>query len=322
MTTSHQNQPNQPITVIPFFGENLGKDATEFEVEFDAPFYNLKDQTKYDYRLVISPDHRSVLEEELKYYRGNRPRNLFSRKGQKFRFGRDFQLHHNDLSVRKIRSNCSAITVLAQFNHPVSVNVLENFFTSHSNVPNLDKHEDQTISLASFFYDKNSELLDGFLEFSKKFNVGIEDVEIISSTSGLYPKFSHRGVSHPIPHGLESHGTKKFFSLFPDLFLAQYFGNIAFVDELDNAIHSLLLPEIIDNFVDPDRNPNNAQLIAACQNPSILQYLEKEEVFFAEKGDDGATEIYGLKDIKGVRRESNIYANYLAGAFGGVPRVA
>ena len=25
--------------------------------------------------------------------------------------------------------------------------------------------------------------------------------------------------------------------------------------------------------------------------------------------------IYGLKDIKGVRRESNIYANYLAGAF-------
>ena len=94
------------------------------------------------------------------------------------------------------------------------------------------------------------------------------------------------------------------------------------MDELDNAIHSLILPEIIDRFVDPVRNPNNAQLIAACQNPSILQYLEKEEVFFAEKGAEGATEIYGLKDIKGVRRESNIYANYLAGAFGGVPRVA
>lgn len=94
------------------------------------------------------------------------------------------------------------------------------------------------------------------------------------------------------------------------------------MDELDNAIHSLILPEIVDLFVDPVRNPNNAQLIAACQNPSILQYLKKEEVFFAEKGHDGATEIYGLKDIKGVRRESNIYANYLAGAFGGVPKVA
>ena len=81
--------------------------------------------------------------------------------------------------------------------------------------------------------------------------------------------------------------------------------------------------EIIDLFVDPTRNPRNAQLIAACQNPSILQHLEKEEVFFAEKAcDNGATEIYGLKDIKGVRRESNIYANYLAGAFGGVPKVA
>ena len=99
-------------------------------------------------------------------------------------------------------------------------------------------------------------------------------------------------------------------------------GSVAIVDEFDNAIPSLLLPELIDLFVDPIRNPNHAQLVTICQNPSILQYLEKEEVFLAEKGTDGVSTIYGMKDIKGVRRSSNIYANYLAGAFGGVPKVA
>ena len=79
---------------------------------------------------------------------------------------------------------------------------------------------------------------------------------------------------------------------------------------------------IVDLFVDSERNPHHAQLIAVCHNPSILKILEKEEVYFAEKAADGATSIYGLKDIKGVKRESNIYANYLAGAFGGIPRVA
>ena len=112
------------------------------------------------------------------------------------------------------------------------------------------------------------------------------------------------------------------YNLFPTLFYAIQRGGVAVIDELDNAIHSLLVPEIVDLFVDPDRNPHRAQLIAVCHNPSILQYLEKEEIYFTEKSSVGATSIYGLKDIRGVRRESNIYANYLAGAFGGVPKIA
>jgi uncharacterized protein len=51
-----------------------------------------------------------------------------------------------------------------------------------------------------------------------------------------------------------------------------------------------------------------------------LEYLIKEEVFFTEKASDGATSLVALQDIKGVRRESNIYSKYLAGLYGGVPR--
>ena len=112
------------------------------------------------------------------------------------------------------------------------------------------------------------------------------------------------------------------YNLFPTLYYALQRGGISVIDELDNAIHSLMVPEIVALFLDSERNPHHAQLIAVCHNPSKLQILEKEEVYFAEKAADGATSIYGLKDIKGVKRESNIYTNYLAGAFGGIPRVA
>ena len=59
-----------------------------------------------------------------------------------------------------------------------------------------------------------------------------------------------------------------------------------------------------------------------CHNATILEALIKEEVYFTEKNDLGKTKVYGLKDIQGVRRDTNIYAKYLAGVFGGIPRVA
>ena len=59
-----------------------------------------------------------------------------------------------------------------------------------------------------------------------------------------------------------------------------------------------------------------------CDSAKYREHLVKEEVYCTEKNSKGATEIYGLKDIQGVRRDTNIYAKYLSGAFGGIPRVA
>ena len=45
---------------------------------------------------------------------------------------------------------------------------------------------------------------------------------------------------------------------------------------------------------------------------SLLDHMEKEEIYFTEKTPDGRTEVYGLKDIAGVRRVDNYYKKYLA----------
>ena len=319
---SQYNQPTQQIPAIPFLGDDSQPTETEFEVEIDAPLGTANRPTRFQYRVSISPNRHQVLEEELVYYPGSRARRLFLRLGQEFKFGDDFCIGRNDPSVDKIRRNSSTISTLAQFNHPLSQAIVENLDFVYSNLDNIfggNKSYNESILDA---YRQDSELIEKSNRMLRKFDTGMERIVIDHVNGRLEPQFFHQGIKAPIMRSFESQGTVNFFMLYPMLYFVVESGGIAIIDELDNTIHSLLLPEIMDMFIDPERNPRGAQLLAVCQNPSILEHLEKEEVFFAEKAPDGTSVIYGLKDIKGVRRESNIYANYLAGAFGGIPKVA
>jgi predicted ATPase len=93
------------------------------------------------------------------------------------------------------------------------------------------------------------------------------------------------------------------------------------IDELDTSIHPLLLPEIIRWFYDPKKNPDGGQLWMSCQAASLLEELQKEEVFFCEKDRQGRSQVYALTDIQAVRRSDNLYKKYLGGVYGAVPRV-
>ena len=115
--------------------------------------------------------------------------------------------------------------------------------------------------------------------------------------------------------------TRQFIRIFPSLSFALQYGGLAVIDELDQSIHPSILPEIIRWFHDPERNPNKAQLWMSCQAASLLEDLEKEEVFFCDKSSDGRTQIYGLRDIQSVRRTDNFYKKYLGGVYGAVPKI-
>ena len=83
----------------------------------------------------------------------------------------------------------------------------------------------------------------------------------------------------------------------------------------------MILPEILRWFHDPKRNPHEAQLWMTCHSASLLEDLTKDEVLFCEKSNDGRTQVYSLRDIKGVRRIDNYYRKYLGGAFGALPHI-
>ena len=93
------------------------------------------------------------------------------------------------------------------------------------------------------------------------------------------------------------------------------------MDEFDNDIHALLVPELINLFQSRETNPNDAQILMSCHNPSVLECLSKEEIYFTEKDSLGGTEIYGLKDVQDIRRDANLYAKYLSGVFGAIPKI-
>ena len=91
------------------------------------------------------------------------------------------------------------------------------------------------------------------------------------------------------------------------------------MDDFDAEFHADLAAEILRWFQSEDRNPHGAQLICSTHSLSLLDDLEKEEVFIAEKDRDGATRAYGVRQVPGVRRTEDLQKLYRSGALGGIP---
>jgi predicted ATPase len=156
----------------------------------------------------------------------------------------------------------------------------------------------------------------------QRIDVGVEEMRIVTTTSGPVALFKHQGLDTDMPWQLESHGTRSFIRIFPLLLLALQRGGIAIVDELDLSIHPLILPEIVRWFYDSSRTSHNAaQLWMSCQSASLLDDLTKEEVVFCEKDNLGRSSVYSLMDIGSVRRSDNLYKKYLSGVYGAVPQI-
>jgi predicted ATPase len=155
----------------------------------------------------------------------------------------------------------------------------------------------------------------------QRFDLGIESMRVINISDMPALFFDHINFQKPIPWLFESHGTKYFIEIFPDIAFALDSGGTAVIDELDLSIHPNALPEILRWFHCNERNPYGAQIWMTCQNASLLEELEKEEVYFCEKDTRGATFIHGLRDIIGIRRSENFYKAYLGGEYGAVPHI-
>ncbi|MCG8507875.1 MAG: AAA family ATPase [Rhodospirillales bacterium] len=307
------------IEFLTFFARQYWEKHTRISVEFDAEINEGKGREKFQYNLVLANDYYSVIEESLYIYPFGRRRRVFSRINNEITPGQDFGLSENDPVREKLRSNASVISTLAQFNHPYCVALYNSVNTMMVNVSVTGRMLFDP-NWAINYYSNNDECFRALNENIGKFDFGIESVNLELFENKQEALFQHTGLTSDIRLTFESEGTKNFFTLFPMIWYALKTGTVVILDELDNDIHPLLLPEIIKMFQNSSINTLNAQLIFSCHNASILDYLCKEEVYFTEK-DEGSTLMYGLKDVQGVRRDSNIYAKYLAGVFGGIPRV-
>ena len=91
------------------------------------------------------------------------------------------------------------------------------------------------------------------------------------------------------------------------------------MDAFDNDLHTDLVVELLNWFRHQDTNSHNAQLICALHNVSAFDILEKEEIFVVEKNEQGVTRAFGLSEVDGLRRGSNLHKQYRSGILGGIP---
>jgi uncharacterized protein len=267
------------------------------------------------------PKPRTVVHESVRQWPepGSKPIRVFARneKGE-VTASREFGLKGYQKVIEKVRSNASVISTLVQFDHAPALLMRD---LARTVLPNIliEKIEPTDIDVIRTFYGPNPPLQNALKRELDRIDLGIRDMRIVPGTQ--LAQFDHYGLTDPLPIQLESHGTRNFIRIFPALMQALDFGGIAIVDDLDVGIHPSILPEIVRWFHDPERNPNDAQLWMSCQAASLLENLEKEEVFFCEKNREGRTKIYGLRDVQAVRRTDNFYRKYLGGVYGAVPKV-
>jgi uncharacterized protein len=133
------------------------------------------------------------------------------------------------------------------------------------------------------------------------------------------------GAGVPVEFDLrtdESAGTQKFIALTGPFLHTLKNGTILFIDELEARLHPLLTKALVGLF-NSSANTKNAQLIFATHDEGLLEpkHIRRDQVWFVEKDDFGASRFYSLSEFKGVRKETKFAKEYLLGQFGGVPHL-
>lgn len=320
----HAYEAPDRINVQPFKRAECQIGITKLAVEFTP--HNFVDLFGRVYRYELSIQNHAegnfVLWESLMASNDGRDYQLvFERRGtsenSEIRASADFDLPDGD-PRRKLRSNVSLLSSLEQFAHGPAksfVGLARNSFVS--NIKSTTQLFSET-AVANYL-KANSSFLEEFNRLIRVIDVGIESAEILEEDKKTRTVFVHSGLDGVQSLQDESQGTKNFFYLFPHLVYSLKTGATAVIDEIDSDLHPALMWEIIRWYHSKKENQFGAQLIVSCQNPSILNELEKEEVCLVEKNAKGETSAKRLSDFGHIRRDTNLYKKYLSGAFGAVP---
>ena len=116
------------------------------------------------------------------------------------------------------------------------------------------------------------------------------------------------------------------FALYPALQDTLESGGVFFVDELNARLHPLLVRGFLITFLNPETNPNHAQLVFSSDDSWQLSnnLLRRDEIWFTEKEQSGVSTLYSLADFvdedgSKIRKDESYEKNYLLGKYGAIP---
>ncbi|MEV8637178.1 AAA family ATPase [Streptosporangium sp. NPDC051023] len=337
------------IPVEPFAFADGGDRPSEFTIE------SVISGVRFEY--VVELDRQAVHYEALFHYPEKKRRRIFEREGGEFKLQRGL----GNLSGTRelLTSRTLALSIARRFDEPLVSDFARDLlaiqaigpkprikYSLHSGSPN------STIRWFEETSDRGQPPLPGFedlgapsqadraqaLALLRLADLGIDDVmidrrELSYSGADEMPgtltqrrvRLVHRAADERVPleFAAESEGTRTWFRLIGPVLDALKAGSPLLFDELDASLHPTLSMQLIRLFHDPATNPRGAQLIFTSHDTSLLNHLNRDEVWLTEKTEDGATRLGALAEFAGerVRRSQNLEKAYLHGRFGALPEV-
>jgi len=307
---------------------------------------------KYRYGFEVTT--KEVVAEWLSYVPKSREVVLFDRKGTDIQFSnRSFK--EGKLIKEKTRENALFLSVVAQFNGPISSKVSTWFEQLYVNL-GVNDSSDLGTAVARFHAIAERESI---LKLVKGWDLGIEDLqpdqvpapwasgeeentilreainmifnaqqlkvpEDVPTIKTVHRKYNEdEGSSEPVLLDFltqESAGTQRLFSLARPILDALSHGHVLVVDEIDARLHPIITCAIIRLFNSKETNPQNAQLIFTTHDTNLLRndLFRRDQIWFVEKDKRGATDLYSLAEFK-VRNDASFEENYLEGRYGAIP---
>jgi hypothetical protein len=302
---------------------------------------------RYEYGFVA--DDSRILEEWLYAYPRGRKQEWFTRdasRGQEFEFSRLLKGENRAISGFT-RPNSLFLSAAAQNNHAMLAPVYRWFsanllvtdeqdmagrelaasqicISETGRVPILGLLESADLGITGLDVD-----VDDFPTFADRWNIRSDTPEWREYADALprvvtSVQLRHRtkvaDVDESLPFDQESRGTRVLFGLAGLIVATLQTGGVLVVDELDRSLHPQLAMKIVELFNEQGTNPKNAQLIFNTHDTNLLDssLLRRDQVWFTEKGEDGATRLFPLTDFK-ARKHENLERGYLQGRYGAVP---
>jgi len=315
ISDSFSNKPNGLLQFDPFFES---KEPTEFYVSFF-----IKNLT-YRYEAIL--DENKVYSEML-YRKDKREIKVFERKEDKVTFA--IKEFHDLTLMPKLRKNVSLLSMAKQFEINCAKPFIDFFSGIITNVnyrglmPDFGNFE----TLDEFLYE-----YEDYFDFVKniliKFDPGISDIYISKTNEDGKSKytpwfvFDINGEEDILPLDLQSSGTKSLYRQLGSYKAVLDSGSLLVLDEFDINLHPHILPHLLQMFLDPDVNSNNAQLIFTTHNTEIMDTLGRYRTYLVNK-DRIESFCYRLDEIPGdiLRNDRSISLPYNQGKIGGIPKV-
>lgn len=244
---------NRPTRLAMECGGGMTLSRKAFQIAYENP--SAVPQGTYRYEIMLAPPAgeavitRKVLSETLKQRHAGRGKwaRVFERDGEGRVVGsKNFPLAGYAKVIDKLPRHASLIPTLAGFQHEPSRVLLDfvrrGLFTKIYRDENSSPAADLAVLLAA-----EPKMLAALNAKIREIDVGVEEVAVRQQVDGAALFLKHNGLEYEMNWALESTGTRSFIADFPALYTPiMEGGGIAAVDEPDNAVHPLVLQDMLD----------------------------------------------------------------------------